>query len=43
MMAVKLELFESTELRDGPSIAVMDAIALEEIKLAAYESGYTAD
>ncbi len=42
MMAVKLEVFESTERRDGPSIAVMDAIALEEVKLAAYESGYTA-
>ena len=42
MMAVRLEVFESTERRDGPSTVVMDAMALEEAKLAAYESGYTA-
>ena len=41
-MAVRLEVFESSERRDGPSTVVMDAMALEEAKLAAYESGYTA-
>ncbi len=41
-MAVRLEVFESPERREGPSTVVLDVMALEETKLAAYENGYTA-
>lgn len=41
-MALKLEVFALAEKKDAPSTVVLDTMALEEAKLASYESGYSA-
>ena len=42
-MVLKLEIFESEEPKPGQTeTVVLDTVALEEAKLASYESGYTA-
>lgn len=41
-MVLRLEVFESTERRDVSGTVVLDSLALEEAKLAAYENGYSA-
>lgn len=41
-MVLRLEVFESTERRTAGGTVVLDSMALEEAKLAAYENGYAA-
>jgi flagellar biosynthesis/type III secretory pathway protein FliH len=41
-MALKLEVFALAEKKDAPSTVVLDTMALEEAKLASYDSGYSA-
>ncbi len=41
-MALKLEVFALAEKKDAPSTVVLDTMALEEARLASYESGYSA-
>lgn len=41
-MVVRLEVFESDELRSGNETVVMDTALLEEARLASYDSGYAA-
>lgn len=41
-MALKLEVFAVAEKKDAPSTVVLDTMALEEAKLASYDSGYSA-
>ena len=41
-MALRLEMFETEQTANGGKTVVLDAMHLEETKLAAYESGYSA-
>ena len=41
-MALRLEVFETEQSASGGKTVVLDAMHLEETKLAAYDSGYTA-
>lgn len=41
-MALRLEVFETDQSASGGKTVVLDAMHLEETKLAAYDSGYTA-
>ena len=42
-MALKLEVFETAEQQSGrPDTVVLDTVALEEAKLASYDTGYQA-
>lgn len=41
-MALKLEVFALADKREAPSTVVMNTMALEEAKLASYDSGYLA-
>jgi flagellar biosynthesis/type III secretory pathway protein FliH len=41
-MALRLEMFETEQTANGGKTVVLDTMHLEETKLAAYESGYSA-
>lgn len=41
-MVLRLEVFETNEGRDAARTVVLDTLSLEEAKLTAYDSGYTA-
>lgn len=41
-MKLKLEVFDTAEPEKGPKTIVLDALLLEETKLASYDAGYSA-
>jgi flagellar assembly protein FliH len=41
-MVLRLEVFETEEMRSAPNMVILDMMSLEEAKLTAYDTGYAA-